>query len=173
MKPTAMLLLVGIAICLLVIAFVPERISQLPPQAAIPNAQEDDGETGESGQRPAAQSAADVPDLDTSDMTVGEGQEASAGKQISVNYTGWLYDPSKDDNKGRRFDSSEGRDPFVFALGRGQVIKGWDLGVVGMKVGGKRKLIIPSRLAYGPQGSPPTIPPNAALLFEVELLKVD
>ena len=100
------------------------------------------------------------------EMTLGTGATAVAGKKVSVHYTGWLVD-------GTRFDSSKDRgDPFVFSLGRGQVIKGWDEGVQGMKVGGTRKLTIPSDLGYGSRGAGGVIPPNATLLFEVELLKV-
>ena len=107
------------------------------------------------------------------DLRVGTGAEATAGRRITVNYTGWLYDPREPEQKGRQFDSSAGRQPFGFPLGAGQVIRGWDQGVVGMKVGGQRRLIIPPDLAYGPQGSPGgVIPPNATLLFDIELLDV-
>ena len=100
------------------------------------------------------------------DEVVGTGQEAKKGDMVSVHYTGTLKD-------GKKFDSSKDRGrPFSFPLGAGRVIKGWDEGVAGMKVGGKRKLIIPANLAYGPQGMPPVIPPNAELTFEVELLQV-
>jgi len=100
------------------------------------------------------------------DLAVGEGDEAISGKEVVVHYTGWLTD-------GNKFDSSvdQGR-PFSFKLGTGSVISGWDEGVAGMKVGGKRKLIIPPALGYGRSGSPPVIPPNATLVFDVELLQV-
>lgn len=105
-------------------------------------------------------------ELLTEDIKVGAGDEAIEGKVVSVHYTGTLTDGSK-------FDSSLDRGmPFDFMLGAGQVIKGWDLGVKGMKVGGKRKLTIPSELGYGAAGSPPVIPPNSTLVFEVELLGV-
>ncbi|HWF84101.1 MAG TPA: FKBP-type peptidyl-prolyl cis-trans isomerase [Vicinamibacterales bacterium] len=105
------------------------------------------------------------------DLVVGTGAEATAGKSITVNYTGWLYDTSKTDGKGTQFDSSIGRAPFPLVLGAGQVIKGWDQGIVGMKVGGSRRLIIPPELAYGASGSGP-IPPNATLVFDISLLTV-
>ena len=95
------------------------------------------------------------------------------GANVSVNYTGWLYKPMAKDYHGTQFDSSIGRAPFVFPLGQGRVIKGWDQGVAGMKVGGKRTLIIPSAMAYGPRGAGNgEIPPNSALIFDVELLDV-
>jgi FKBP-type peptidyl-prolyl cis-trans isomerase len=105
------------------------------------------------------------------DLKVGTGAEATAGKRITVNYTGWLYDSSKPDNKGQQFDSSIGREPFPFTLGAGEVIAGWDRGVVGMKVGGQRRLVIPPDLGYGVAGRSP-IPGNATLVFDVELLSV-
>src|SRR5262245_10099512 len=104
--------------------------------------------------------------LTIDDVTVGDGAAAAAGQQVTVHYTGWLTD-------GTKFDSSKDRnDPFVFPLGAGRVIKGWDEGVQGMKVGGKRKLTIPPALGYGARGAGGVIPPNATLVFEVELLGV-
>ena len=103
--------------------------------------------------------------LEYEDIQEGTGDEAVSGKKVSVHYTGTLLD-------GTKFDSSVGRGPFRFNLGGGQVIKGWDEGVAGMKVGGKRKLVIPAHLGYGARGAGGIIGPNATLVFEVELLKV-
>ena len=114
-----------------------------------------------------------VSELQIIDQQVGEGKEAVVGKPVVVHYTGWLYDESAADNKGNKFDSSRDRnDPFMFNLGAGQVIKGWDQGVAGMKVGGQRTLIIPAELGYGARGAGGVIPPNATLVFDVELLDV-
>ena len=117
-------------------------------------------------------SAPDVPSLQVIDVTVGSGTTATNGKLLTVNYTGWLYDPNAQGNRGTKFDSSLDRTtPFQFVLGAGDVIAGWDQGVAGMKVGGKRILIIPSSLAYGPNGRG-SIPGGAALVFEIDLLAV-
>ena len=107
------------------------------------------------------------------DVKQGSGAEATSGKTAVVQYTGWLYDPAKPDNKGAKFDSSRDRnEPFDFPLGGGRVIKGWDMGVVGMKVGGQRTLVIPPDLGYGKRGAGGVIPPNATLIFDVELVDV-
>jgi len=112
--------------------------------------------------------------LKTTDTLVGTGATAAAGKTLTVHYTGWLYDEKAAGQKGTKFDSSVDRGtPFTFVLGAGQVIAGWDQGFIGMKVGGKRTLLIPSALAYGTAGRLPTIPGNAALVFDVELLAVN
>jgi len=107
------------------------------------------------------------------DLTVGTGDAAVANKILFVNYTGWLYDSTKPDNKGNQFDTTTGKTPFGFKLGANLVIRGWEMGVPGMRVGGVRRLTIPSELAYGSAGAGGgVIPPNAALIFEIELLEV-
>ena len=106
------------------------------------------------------------------DSVVGKGKEAVSGATVVVNYTGWLHDAAAKGNKGKQFDSSIGRGPFSFPLGAGRVIPGWDQGVAGMKVGGKRTLVIPPELGYGSRGAGGVIPPNATLVFDVELLEV-
>jgi FKBP-type peptidyl-prolyl cis-trans isomerase FkpA len=109
--------------------------------------------------------------LQYEDIQVGTGAEATAGQHVTVHYTGWLQ--NADGSAGKKFDSSKDRnDPFQFPLGAGNVIKGWDQGVQGMKVGGVRKLTIPAALGYGARGAGGVIPPNATLIFEVELLGV-
>ncbi|WCE06448.1 FKBP-type peptidyl-prolyl cis-trans isomerase [Pseudoxanthomonas sp. JBR18] len=107
------------------------------------------------------------------DVTAGQGATAKAGDQVSVHYTGWIYDDTKPDKHGPKFDSSVDRGaPFTFQLGGGTVIKGWDQGVVGMKVGGRRTLMIPPDLAYGDEGAGGVIPPGASLVFDIDLLQV-
>jgi FKBP-type peptidyl-prolyl cis-trans isomerase FkpA len=114
-----------------------------------------------------------VTSLQVSDATVGSGAEAKSGNTVTVHYTGWLYDPKAPEKHGKKFDSSKDHgEPFEFKLGAGMVIRGWDQGVAGMKIGGKRTLIIPSELGYGSRGAGSAIPPNATLVFDVELLAV-
>jgi len=114
-----------------------------------------------------------VTELVKTDTKLGEGTEAVEGRNVSVHYTGWLYDETFLNHKGRKFDSSHDRGkPFEFTLGAGRVIRGWDQGVAGMKVGGQRTLVIPAHLGYGPIGAGEAIPPNAALVFDVELMAV-
>lgn len=111
-----------------------------------------------------------VSGLQYEDTVVGDGVEAKSGAHVAVHYTGWLYENGE---QGAKFDSSRDRnDPFIFALGAGMVIKGWDEGVQGMKIGGQRILIIPPALGYGARGAGGVIPPNATLKFDVELLNV-
>ena len=114
-----------------------------------------------------------ITSLQVADVKVGKGAQASSGHEVTVHYTGWLYDPNKADHHGKKFDSSRDHgEPFTFKLGARQVIRGWDQGVAGMKVGGSRTLIIPSDLGYGARGAGAVIPPNSTLLFDVELLAV-
>jgi len=117
--------------------------------------------------------AVGVDQLQVTDLVVGSGAEAVAGRSVTVHYSGWLFDPAQPDAKGKPFDSSrEAGRPFTFALGAGQVIAGWDQGVQGMKIGGQRRLVIPHPLAYGERGAGGVIPPRASLVFDVELLDV-
>jgi FKBP-type peptidyl-prolyl cis-trans isomerase FkpA len=129
------------------------------------------------GATPSTQSSSKLDamptDLQKTDVKQGTGAEAATGKAVIVHYTGWLYDPAKPEGKGTKFDSSRDRQvPFGFILGAGKVIKGWDQGVVGMKVGGQRTLIIPPSYGYGERGAGGVIPPNATLIFDVELIEV-
>jgi FKBP-type peptidyl-prolyl cis-trans isomerase len=123
----------------------------------------------------------DAPKTETGNMTeliktdvkLGKGDLATPGKNVSVHYTGWLYDAAAPDHHGKKFDSSRDRnEPFEFTLGAGQVIMGWDQGVAGMQVGGERTLVIPPNMGYGARGAGGVIPPNATLVFDVELLGV-
>ncbi len=128
--------------------------------------------------RPPSDPASFVPPavvdaLITLDSKLGSGPAAAKGAQVTVHYTGWLYEPKGGEFRGRKFDSSLDRgQPFRFPLGAGRVIQGWDEGIVGMKVGGKRTLIIPPDKAYGARGAGGVIPPNATLVFDVELLEL-
>jgi len=117
--------------------------------------------------------SANITELVKTDTVEGTGREAEPGFNVTVHYTGWIYDPSKADGKGTKFDSSVDRhEPFVFFLGGGQVIRGWDEGFAGMKIGGKRTLLIPPEYGYGARGAGGVIPPNATLVFDVELLGI-
>jgi FKBP-type peptidyl-prolyl cis-trans isomerase len=138
------------------------------PPASTPKATISEQPTAAPESAPASSpgKTADVTELKIEDLVVGKGAVAKSGKTVTVNYTGWLTD-------GTKFDSSlDSGTPFAFALGQGQVIKGWDQGVAGMKVGGKRRLTIPPALGYGAEGAGGVIPPNATLVFEVDLLGV-
>jgi len=107
------------------------------------------------------------------DLAPGNGAEIKSGQNALVHYTGWLYDAAAPENKGKKFDSSVDRnEPFEFPVGAGMVIKGWDEGVVGMKVGGKRRLVIPPEMGYGARGAAGVIPPGATLVFDVELVEI-
>ena len=147
---------------------------QAPPPAAAPESTPAAPvETAKPAAPPAPKQPPARPAFTRTDLQVGTGQEALKGRNISVHYTGWLYDPTKPEMKGRMFDSSRERGPFNFLLGAGQVIPGWDQGFDGMKIGGRRRLIIPPSLGYGVDGAGGgIIPPNATLIFEMELLEV-
>jgi FKBP-type peptidyl-prolyl cis-trans isomerase len=117
--------------------------------------------------------ASKVTELIKTDTKLGTGAQATEGHDVTVHYTGWLYDEAAPEHKGKKFDSSRDRgDPFEFPLGGARVIKGWDHGVEGMKVGGQRTLLIPPEMGYGKRGAGGVIPPNATLVFDVELLGV-
>ena len=116
--------------------------------------------------------ADDVTQLQKIDRVVGSGAVANDGDVVQVNYTGWLYDANAADHHGKEFDSTQGGEPIRFTLGAGEVIQGWDQGIRGMHVGGKRTLIIPAQLAYGGRGAGDAVPPNAVLVFDVELVGV-
>ncbi|MEO5894759.1 MAG: FKBP-type peptidyl-prolyl cis-trans isomerase [Vicinamibacterales bacterium] len=109
--------------------------------------------------------------LTQTDLIVGSGAAAASGNSITVNYTGWLYDPARPDNKGLQFDTSTGRGPFTFILGTGAVIQGWDQGLVNLRVGGSRRLLVPPALAYGSSRNGP-IPANSTLVFDVQLISI-
>jgi FKBP-type peptidyl-prolyl cis-trans isomerase FkpA len=126
------------------------------------------------GRAPKPYDGGKLDQLTKIDLKVGNGPEAKPGMDVLVDYTGWLYDQKAADKHGARFDSSHDHGaPFSFTLGAGQVIPGWDQGVAGMRVGGKRELLIPAELGYGARGAGRDIPPNAALVFEVELRDID
>jgi FKBP-type peptidyl-prolyl cis-trans isomerase FkpA len=115
----------------------------------------------------------EIKTLETVDAKVGDGAEATWGKEVLVHYTGWIYDQKRSENRGREFDSSRDRnDPLAFTIGKAEVIKGWEEGVNGMKVGGRRVLTIPPDMAYGKEGLGELIPPNSTLIFDIELIEV-
>lgn len=143
--------------------------------AAQPETSATSGESAPAAAQPAAAtgSTAGASKLTVTDAHVGDGAEAKAGQTVEVHYTGWLYDAGQPENKGQKFDSSVDRgETFKFQLGAGRVIRGWDEGVQGMKVKGKRTLVIPPDMGYGAQGAGGVIPPNATLIFDVELINV-
>ena len=124
---------------------------------------------GDSGTSPSPSPSAPY---SQTDVRVGTGAEATAGRRVTVHYTLWLYDSGRLENKGTQVETSVGGQPFAFTLGAGGVIRGWDQGVPGMRVGGLRRLVLPPELAYGANGNPPAIPRNATLVFDIELLGV-
>ena len=134
------------------------------------------GPEGEQGSAdssaPIALPSGEVRELITIDVEAGNGAAVQRGDTAVVHYTGWLYDPEAPNRRGAQFDSSRGRGTFSFQLGAGNVIRGWDEGVDGMRVGGRRCLYIPPEYGYGARGYPPEIPPNAALVFDVELVEI-
>ena len=126
------------------------------------------------GGKPDAVRTSGVNSMQTVELKAGTGEAVTAGKIAVVQYTGWLYEASAPDNKGKQFDSSRNQgQPFRFPVGTGQVIKGWDQGVVGMKIGGSRRLIIPADLAYGDGGAGSVIPPGATLVFDIDLVAIE
>jgi FKBP-type peptidyl-prolyl cis-trans isomerase FkpA len=126
------------------------------------------------GGEPSAVPTSGVSSMQSVELKAGTGEVAAAGKIAVVQYTGWLYEASAKDNKGKQFDSSRiSGQPFRFPVGTGQVIKGWDQGVVGMKVGESRRLIIPADLAYGDSGAGGVIPPGATLVFDIDLVAIE
>lgn len=151
-----------------------------PEQQTVPQASQPQAVEAQAVQPPTTPQsepvvpAAPTPQVEIIDRVVGKGKEATVGSNVLVHYTGWLHKPLAPKQRGKKFDSSLDRgDPLEFQLGAGRVIKGWDQGVAGMKVGGKRTLIIPSVLAYGKRGAPGgMIPPDADLIFDVELVNV-
>lgn len=147
-------------------AFAGAAVAQTGPPAAKPSANSPSATT-------ISNIGAKVTELKKLDVKQGNGADAVAGKAVIVHYTGWIYDATAPDGHGAKFDSSLDRNvPFGFVLGAGKVIRGWDEGVAGMKVGGQRTLVIPPHLGYGERGAGGVIPPNATLLFDVELLDV-
>jgi len=123
--------------------------------------------------RPAPATAGASRSLQVIDLRAGTGPAITAGQTAVVDYTGWLYDEAAPEHKGRQFDSSRGNaTPFSFQLGAGRVITGWDLGVLGLKVGGRRRLVVPPQLAYGDQGAGGVIPPGATLVFDIDLIGI-
>jgi FKBP-type peptidyl-prolyl cis-trans isomerase len=126
------------------------------------------------GGKPVAVSTPGATSMQSVDLKAGAGAEIAAGKIAVVQYTGWLYDASAADHKGKQFDSSRSAgQPFRFPVGTGQVIKGWDQGVLGMKIGGTRRLIIPADMAYGDSGAGGVIPPGATLIFDIDLVGIE
>jgi FKBP-type peptidyl-prolyl cis-trans isomerase FkpA len=128
--------------------------------------------TAETSAAAATPTGSENMNLQKTELAPGSGAEIQSGQTALVHYTGWLYDAAAPDNKGKQFDSSVGGEPFEFPLGAGRVIAGWDQGVVGMKVGGKRRLVIPPVMGYGERGAGGVIPPNATLVFDVELVEI-
>jgi len=156
----------AVGMALLAVAFATGCAAQ-PESPATPEPQSQPPAEEQPAPSEAPVGEADVTELKIEDLTPGTGAEAKKGDAVTVHYTGWLTD-------GTKFDSSvDSGQPFTFVIGQGDVITGWDEGVAGMKVGGKRKLVIPPQMGYGAQGAGGVIPPNATLVFEIELLEVN
>lgn len=157
--PPAKAIVLAVALVALLFTTGHDSAAQTPAAAPIPP--------------PSSKLDAMPTELQKIDVKQGTGTEAVNGKPVLVHYTGWLYDPAKPDHRGAKFDSSRDRQiPFGFIIGAGRVIRGWDEGVPGMKVGGQRTLVIPPSMAYGERGAGGVIPPNATLIFDVELVDV-
>ena len=164
------LIAIGLIAIFATFAVAGDPVDKTDSTKAEPQKEEEKMTTDDSKKAAEPEKIATKSGLTYMDLVVGEGDEAVAGQMVEVHYTGWLDDGGK---KGKKFDSSVDRGkPFGFPLGGGRVIKGWDEGVAGMKVGGKRTLIIPPALGYGERGAGGVIPPNATLIFDVELIKV-
>ena len=158
-----------IAFCALLVVACARTEKPAEPAAATPDPQT----SAETTASPTASTGTETMPLQKSDLSPGAGAEIKSGQTALVHYTGWLYDAAAPDNKGKKFDSSVDRnEPFEFPVGGGFVIKGWDEGVVGMKVGGKRRLVIPPEMGYGARGAGGVIPPGATLVFDVELVEI-
>jgi FKBP-type peptidyl-prolyl cis-trans isomerase FkpA len=160
----------GLAVVMVVasVVIVACSRSEKPDSAAVP------APAAEAAPAPAATNSTgtDTMPLQKTDLAPGNGVDIKSGQTALVHYTGWLYDAAAPENKGKQFDSSVGGEPFEFPLGASAVIQGWDQGVVGMKVGGKRRLVIPPELGYGNRGAGGVIPPGATLVFDVELVEI-
>ncbi|ADI28806.1 FKBP-type peptidyl-prolyl cis-trans isomerase [Methylotenera versatilis] len=142
-------------------------------ESTAPKTSTQEASTQTASTKGTSEMTAKITELQKIDTQVGTGREAEPGFNVTVHYTGWLYDAAAEGHKGKKFDSSlDRKQPFVFFLGGGQVIQGWDEGFAGMKIGGKRTLVIPSEMGYGARGAGGAIPPNADLIFDVELLDV-
>jgi FKBP-type peptidyl-prolyl cis-trans isomerase FkpA len=163
-------LAISITMTLTVLAIAACSRSEKPDSEQVPAPVAEAASASASAATPATGTEA-MP-LTKTDLTPGTGAEIKSGQNALVHYTGWLYDAAAPENKGKQFDSSVGGEPFDFPLGGGRVIPGWDQGVVGMKVGGKRRLVIPPELAYGNAGAGGVIPPGATLVFDVELVEI-
>jgi FKBP-type peptidyl-prolyl cis-trans isomerase FkpA len=168
MRSKSLILATTVAIATLVIASCSR--GEKPESTAAPTP----APAPETAAAPSATTAtgSEIMALQKTDLSPGNGAEIKSGQTALVHYTGWLYDAAAPENKGKQFDSSVGGEPFEFPLGAGAVIQGWDQGVVGMKVGGKRRLVIPPDMGYGARGAGGVIPPGATLVFDVELVEI-